>query len=403
MGNKTTISIKKNSISYFLMIIPFIPIAYLTYLTSIFATIFSYARVVVIVILLVRLFLIRRKFTVTLGLALLYFVAGFFSTFIAGQSYYTLLYDSSYLLGLTLLVEDGVFFDADAFVDGCLIWFEILIYANLLYFILQPNGYQENFYLFGNYNSTIRYIFPGFILGAIHAFRLKNRITLRFCCMFLAFLYFLIRVGSMTSIFGMLIFIIAILFYMWRKKSGLFKFEFFIVLSLALTYFFAILGRFNIFENIITNIFRRSMTLSGRTVIWSRTILEISKRPIWGYGELNIDETRGLLNGATDPHNMYLGTLFYGGIIGIVVLSIILLVILRQIRSCRKYSTQIAMIFDAGFCAYFLMWNFESFSNVDEFYKIFLFFVMAYYCVNFAKGINKSNDSDDKSILKTNI
>ncbi len=401
MGKQYIITIKKNSIIYFFMIIPFVPISYLFNLIPYFSTIYLVARIFVILILLFRLFTTRRKFTVPLGLTILFIIVSFFSTLMAGVSEYTLLYYSIYLLGLTLLIEDGVYFDVDAFINGCMLWFEILIYANLLYFFINPDGYilvdqpdrTSTYYLMGNYNATVRSVFPGVILSTIHAFKIKNRITLRFCCMFLALLFFIIRVGSMTSLFGLLIYAIALLFYMWRKKSGIFKFEYFIIISVALTYIFAISGRFHIFENIITQILGRNMTLTGRTTIWARTLLEIAKRPIWGHGQLNEEATRALLGGALDPHNVYLGSLFYGGIIGLAVLVIILLVILRKIRRGRKDCPQMAMIFDAGCCAYFIMWNFEPFAHISDFYHIFMFFIMAFYCINFANGIKKCNGS----------
>ncbi len=381
---------QKLTLFYFLAIIPFVPIDYVTFLFPLWPKITEVGRILLLVFFVGCMVKARKKPSLPLAVAIVYFLGCFVSTFLADIKYSTLVGGGLYLFGMTLLIEDGVSRDVDAMIDGMLLFFEILIYANLLYYLLHSAGYLVHAgyrydSLFGNRNTVIRQVFPGIVLGATRAFRTKEKITLRFACMFLSLIFYLLRVRAMTATMGMLVFASAIVWYSFRKKSGIFKYEYFAVLSGWISIQFAVLRRFAFAQGFITKILRKNMMLSGRIRIWRRMPKVISARSFFGYGQLRYNRVPGLIRGA-DPHNVLLGTLFYGGIFGLVILILMLIIFGRKIYIDRKQGRRLLFIFEAGLCATFVMWCFEPYTAINNFYKAYILLVMAYYCKEFEKG-----------------
>ncbi len=84
---------------------------------------------------------------------------------------------------------------------------------------------------------------------------------------------------------------------------------------------------------------------SGRVYIWGKTLTLVKERPLFGYGmdtlmynfpHYNIDARAGLVVESTitdKPHNLYVGWLYGGGIIGL--LSVIVLIVLSLFKPLK--------------------------------------------------------------------
>ncbi len=72
------------------------------------------------------------------------------------------------------------------------------------------------------------------------------------------------------------------------------------------------------FSPIIQNVFHKKITLTDRTLIWGRAYSEIARSPIIGFGcePTNVSISKLLIN---HTHNMFLETLYRGGIIGLLL------------------------------------------------------------------------------------
>jgi len=210
------IKINTKALFYFLLLLPFFPVEYIVYCFPFIGRLCTYTRILVFVILMLRFF-VRRKISVPLIFAGIIIISSLISAFMADISIYTSLYNSVYLLGITLLVEDGVKNDIESFIEGSLFLFEILTYANLIFYIFNPEGYITGHYLLGNKNTVVRKILPGIVLGALHAYKIKSRITLRFSIMIFSLLFFLMCSGAITGTLGALIFVIVLLYSMLKK------------------------------------------------------------------------------------------------------------------------------------------------------------------------------------------
>lgn len=89
------------------------------------------------------------------------------------------------------------------------------------------------------------------------------------------------------------------------------------------------------FTSIIQNVFQKRMTLTGRTLIWEKSLAWIAKSPVIGYGceptEVSIEKI--LIN---HTHNMFLETLYRGGIIGLFLLVFLFIIISKYADSAKR-------------------------------------------------------------------
>ena len=78
-------------------------------------------------------------------------------------------------------------------------------------------------------------------------------------------------------------------------------------------------------SNFLVNILERSVTISGRTRIWTSCLRYIEAKPLFGYGILTSDEYIVMtgMRAGTNAHNIVLTYLLSGGIIGTIIFFLI--------------------------------------------------------------------------------
>jgi len=104
----------------------------------------------------------------------------------------------------------------------------------------------------------------------------------------------------------------------------------------------------------------------------------ISRRWLWGYGQGTLEYIRGIIR-FLDPHNIYLGVLFYGGVVALILLFLLLIYFGKKLSIYRNNNYISAFVVNAAFCSIFLMWNFEPYASFTEFYRVYMLFVVVYY------------------------
>lgn len=88
--------------------------------------------------------------------------------------------------------------------------------------------------------------------------------------------------------------------------------------------------------NIITNIFHKSLTLTGRTELWEASIALIIKKPILGYG-MSWEGLR-IWDGFYVPHNQFL---YFTVIAGIPFLCIVLIWLMQVLKKAESLDRKI--------------------------------------------------------------
>lgn len=141
-------------------------------------------------------------------------------------------------------------------------------------------------------------------------------------------IYAIILTKSATSLICLIVFgILVVLKKVFQNKN------FYKLIILIYVLFFLGIVFFVSFSNeifsVISELFNRSASLTGRTNIWDVTFDIIIKKPIFGYG---IDTDILLLNGIeeNDPHNGLLYMILTQGIIGLIFTIVIIFKILKS-------------------------------------------------------------------------
>ena len=376
----------KSTFFWIIILIPFIPINYITTTYPITTTLYAGARYGVIIILLCRSIYKKRKLSKPIWMCIFFIIATSISSCLGGIDTYRVFSYCVIFFGMALIIDDGMRKDCIAFIRAMTILFSGLIILNFIFMIIFPNGYMiahgVKMYLFGSYNTTLRKLMPGIYATVLYSFYKKNRICWWFIFDYALLMIFCVHVWSATSIVGLIIFIIPILIYIVFGTQLFFRYDIFFAVSILLTFIFAVLQNFKSFKLIqfvIVDILNKDMTLSSRTTVWSNTIRYIKDSPIWGYGQIDSEINRKLL-GAAAAHNIFLDELYYGGIVGLILLIILVFLVGKVLNDERKKISIISVISDALFCSYFIMWNFEPFADLNSFYMMFAMFTMTYYC-----------------------
>ena len=216
------------------------------------------------------------------------------------------------------------------------ICFFLLILSIIMYFYYPSIGqlYEGyNSYVFlgvaGNRNSYFELMFPAIV--AI-LFIKKNKLKILDLLFIFLILITTFATKSITSIFGIIIFFIVLfLGKVFKKKSTLIKVCHIAIYVVWIVFFaFMIHGKFiNDFSSMFIN---KSSTLSGRTIIWEKSLYFIKQNPIFGYGYDNnlIGDTTNYSMQAenvfpNDTHNSIIFMLLSSGIIGTIVLIYIII------------------------------------------------------------------------------
>lgn len=374
----------KNTLFWLVMLLPFISVNYITSTYSWMTTVYAIGRYLVIIVLSFRLVYYGRGISVPMILALIIIGIAFISSRLNGISMYRVFSYSILFVGLAMIVDDGMQTDSISLLRAMVIFFGGLIIANYIFMKMYPDGvsieHGVKYYLFGSYNTTIRKLIPGIYCSVLLSFYRKKRITVFPIVLFLLLFLFCLHVWSVTSSIGLLIFGGAVAFFIFMGKQGPFRYWYFFIGSIILTLIFAVFQNFQVFSYIIMNILKKDMTLSTRTTVWKTTILMIKNKVIWGYGQVDNELNRRIL-GAASAHNVYLDALYFGGIVFLVILIAVVLIVGRKLQQEYEIETNIVTVASEGlFCAYFLMWNFEPFADLNSFYVMFAMFTMVYHC-----------------------
>ena len=216
---------------------------------------------------------------------------------------------------------------------------EVYVYINFLTVIIFPEGLYstylfENNYFLGYDNQNINFILPAMALSLLNYYRLKSQRLRTLCLLTTSVLTVLLTWSgaSLVIVSGFIVFII----FRRLLSTKIFNLRTYLIINAVCFWLLVIVRIQNYFSYFIENVLQKSLTLTGRTILWDITLAYIRRNPVWGYG-IETTVVRGLKNGkgANHPfslhaHDRILEILYRGGIILLVIQIIIL------ILACRK-------------------------------------------------------------------
>lgn len=209
--------------------------------------------------------------------------------------------------------------------------FLLLIYSciNFITIILYPDGlYETEVYAGSNWflgykNVIIRTLLPCVTLNILCSIHDYGKPNIKDLFLMLISLYSVYLVDSSTSILIMLIFIIGIILWYYKKqKMSLNLYKSFLVVT-CVSIAFTMFSFQEYLSSLIENLFEKDTTFTGRTYVWAFTLVKLLESPFIGFGWHSADEWRDVLGfyemgfdmGFSHPHNFILYILLQGGIL----------------------------------------------------------------------------------------
>ena len=304
-----------------------------------------------------------------------------------------------YVLVVGALIEIQVREHASELLNAFLILYELLVGLNFICMILIPQGMYYTAldntwknWLLGYRNMFAFYFIPALALELVNSHRTGKRMRLH--VMMAICTISMIQSTSKTGLLVVLAFDAA---YMTR----LYLTKVFNILSVGIAYIAAfvsivLLGLQTLFKPVF-DLLGRSITFTGRTEIWERTIQMITENPILGYG-IQPEEVRGKMMDLWDgvkAHSFILEQQYCFGIIGTVLMIVFCGILFRALYRFRKQPCAGAMCL--GMACYALLMLMESHINNMQMYS-YLF--LACFVQQFiSQSSSYKSDAVQKNVL----
>lgn len=241
------------------------------------------------------------------------------------------------------------------------IYFVILSLLNFGFEITMPSGFvpgtNNPVNLIGDDNKMVFFLLPGMALSICHIMKFSNKKTYKFY-LFIVIFVFIISELYVWAVTGMVTMLIVI--YAWYiTENNIFLKKFFnqkIGLGFILLLNFIIIFKSDIFSTgilglIITNIFGKTVTFSGRLTLWTQAVNLISSSPVIGHGIGEFTEyaflfhTReGVLKGFS-PHNGYLLLALRGGILGLTLYFLSIVNLLKVAKTKWNSRVEVRILY----------------------------------------------------------
>ena len=283
-----------------------------------------------------------------------------------------LLFNAYSLFGLTLFLNQVLKIDTASTLKSLSNIYHFFILLNFILFVFFPNGIYETMtyhtgHLLGDDNALIYLILPGLIINFVNSYYNTGKIS-RLCIFELVSTIFMfIRVWSVTSMLCIILFTVLLIANKYVKSIKTNRLIYFLVAFIVLL-FFGLDTEF--IQNIITNIFHKTVTLSGRTYLWKMSLDMIQARFFLGYGGY-FKHGHFLMNGINYPcHTPFLQMLIDGGIVYLLIFVYIIYTIYKQ---AQKYSSNnITKILVIGLTVILINYIFEY----SQFYHLYIILML---------------------------
>ena len=114
----------------------------------------------------------------------------------------------------------------------------------------------------------------------------------------------------------------------------------------------------------LSTVFGKNLTFSGRIYIWERTLIQIYRSPILGYGIQNSENLNAIIGNPFSAHNYFLDIAYQRGLVGLIIFLVLLVAPLLLLR--KKSCISMASCYLVGFqCSIMFMYLFEPFYSSE--------------------------------------
>ena len=323
---------------------------------------------------LIYFFIKRIKIDKFIFFVVLFYLSLLFSTFYFGQTYVNLLFEFVSVLSWIILFKANITNNKKNFFTTLENTFFILLLINFITIILFPagfylnsSGYSGNYFL-GYDNNLITYIFPALAISFTNSFGETGMIGIKTIFLLVISFFSIVFTWSATGVVAMVIMIILLMIYTFKKNSFPIKKYTIIALSIFVGIVFFRLQ--NIFGFIIEEWLKKDLTFTGRTYIWDIYIKQIRQSFLIGHGIVDYKYLIQTIN-AGHAHNYFLQILYQGGIVAFSMFLGFFFSTINKVKKCNEKKYVGIVIF-----AYLISFVFEAYNLTNMFIIVLL---VAYY------------------------
>ena len=219
--------------------------------------------------------------------------------------------------------------------------FSFLI-INLITVLIYPSGITQNFnltpvYFLGIDNRFVFMMLPSITISILYSILKYNKIIYSTWLVLIITIFTLVYVWSVGALLG----IITMIFYLFiasfaSKITKLLNYSS-MILSVIIGNILIIFVKIQeYFEKFIVEVLKKDITLSGRTILWEKTIRLLENKLIVGRGILSNEFLINYYKGNSHPHNLILNILLQGGIIALIIYMCILFLLGKKIKKIKN-------------------------------------------------------------------
>ena len=266
------------------------------------------------------------------------------STILNGGNYITALYRVLPPLAVALLFGSLESDELNDYLGQIGFWGTLLILADGLTMLIYPSGMYstdlyENIWLLGYKTQRVSFGLPIVVFLCVNSFGKKGKLGFMPIAVGLVLAATSYHAGAAMGTVSVLL-LIAV-FYIMKlatlRTASLFvrwllDFRFWAIVAVSLSALFAFVSQ-NDLAIYATELFDKSLDLSGREQIWEATVAAWAKSPLLGIGALTSPEYVALtgVGGGTNAHNFILAILQSGGVAALAA------VLYAYVRAFRFY------------------------------------------------------------------
>ena len=352
----------------------FIPYCFTYYGMSVIRGLYQTARVAVFLVV-ITMYIMRGRIS-KLSIATLFFcLVMAISTIINGGSMYALSGRIVLLLGIVLLIELGLSQKPKAFVEAFATVLTLLMLANLVSMIRNPDGYDgyKDVYFLRHANQLEpMYVCAVVTIALRNAYRDSALHKAQLVLVVIACTFMVFHVASGSNIIAWIPMVLYFVLPYAMKRTEVLNIRLYVLLYVGLFILVLVFEIQNMFSGILHGLLGKDTTLSGRTLLWDTAISMIRRRPMLGYG---IAESTSVIPTASgrllSAHNTVIQTILESGIASLLVLVHIVSLVMKKPYEYRR--TAESQILSLGMFSIALV----MFSEAIGFFDIFILFAFS--------------------------
>lgn len=268
--------------------------------------------------------------------------------------------------------------------------FLILLFINIISYIFFPKGlYFDSsrysyLYFLGIRTRFTDYAYTGLILNLINL-KLEKRLRFKTVLGLIICLLNIIVPSIATGIIALLVFLLTLLFFKLVKNNKSINYNIFVYIFLIINILVVVFNIQNVILKSLFELLGKSVSLTGRTEIWSLSWHYINEKLFLGHGLIN-DGNFVLWNGVYwQGHNQLIQCLYDSGILGTILFILILFSPSKNLKKCTNEGIKAILI--SGLFAYMLM----MITEISAYYlPLFLVLFIAENCIYLENGDKKS-------------